>query len=75
MVEKKVWEEWSDKDLADEAQSGVRGQGAVVEAMRRLREAIVKQQQSTNRLTIWLIVLTVVLLVLSVMQVIMVFLN
>ena len=70
-----MWEEWSDKDLADEAQSGVRGQGAVVEAMRRLREAIVKQQQSTNRLTIWLIVLTVVLLVLSVMQVIMVFLN
>jgi hypothetical protein len=35
----KPWKEWSDTELADEAQQGVRGQGAVIEMMRRLRDS------------------------------------
>ena len=34
---------------------GLRGQGALVEAMRRLRETTVAQQQTANRLT-WALV-------------------
>jgi hypothetical protein len=33
------WKEWSDEDLPKEAQEGVRGQGAVVEMMRRLKDS------------------------------------
>lgn len=33
----KPWSEWSDDELAAEAQSGLRGQGAIVESLRRHR--------------------------------------
>lgn len=62
MTDKRAWKDWRDDELADEAQTGVRGQGAVVEALRRLRE-------STNRLTWALIVLTIVMVILMVVQI------
>jgi hypothetical protein len=57
------WESRTDDELADNAQSGLQGQGAVVEAMRRLRG-------SNEKLTHWLIGLTVVLIVLTVVLVV-----
>ena len=39
---------------------------AIVEMMRRLKDSNLEQQQATNRLTWWLIVLTVAILVLTV---------
>ena len=52
-----------DKELAAAAEKGLGGQGAVVEAMARLRRELVNQQRATNRSTIVLVVLTVVLAV------------
>jgi len=49
------WTDWTEEELADEAQIGRRGQGAVVEAMRRLRISLIAQQRTTNRLT-WVLV-------------------
>ena len=51
----KPWEDWADEELANEAQAGVRGQGATVEAIRRLREAVRKEQRATTILT-WVLV-------------------
>lgn len=59
-------DKWTDEKLAIEAQEGLRGQGAVVEMMRRLRDAIVKQQRSTNLLTWVIIGLTIVLVIVGV---------
>ncbi len=59
-------DKWTDEKLAIEAQEGLRGQGAVVEMMRRLRDAIVKQQRSTNWLTWVIIGLTIVLVIVGV---------
>ena len=36
----KLWKHYTDDELVSEAQTGMRGQGAVVEAMRRLRKAM-----------------------------------
>ena|SRR5262249_33264328 len=36
----KPWKDWTDDELADAAQQGLHGQGAPVEAMRRLRTTI-----------------------------------
>jgi len=73
----KPWTDWTDAELADEAQTGLRGQGAVVETLRRHREALVKQQESTNRLqrttnllTWALIVFALVTVTLMVLQVV-----
>ena len=60
------WHTRTDEELAKEAQTGLSGQGAIVEMMRRLRDAIVEQQRSTNRLTWVIIALTVVLVFVSV---------
>jgi len=49
-----MWENRTDEQLAQEADAGLRGQGAVVETMHRLRETLVEQQKSTNCLT-WVI--------------------
>ena len=54
-------DKWTDEKLADEAQVGRRGQGAIVEMLRRLREALLEQQRSANRLTWVILFLTVVL--------------
>ena len=62
------WQDKTDDQLAEEAQTGLRGQGATVEMMRRLREALVEHLRATNRLTAWLTVFTIVLLLVSVFQ-------
>ena len=63
------WSRFTDVGLADEAQQGLRGQGATVEMMRRLREATTKQQEAMNTLTKWIVGLTVTLVALTVVQV------
>ena len=55
----------SDDLLATQAEVGLRGQGSVVEMMRRLKDSNLEQQNATNRLTRWLIVLTAVILLLT----------
>jgi hypothetical protein len=57
----KPWKEWTDTELADEAQQGVRGQGAVIEMMRRLRD-------SNKGLTCANVALTLVALALTAVQ-------
>ena len=52
--------------FADEAQEGRRGQGAVVEAMRRLRRQLVGHQRATNVFSSVLILLTLVLVALTI---------
>jgi len=58
----------TDDELAALATQGLAGQGAIVEAMRRLRESLEKQQKATNVLTAALVVLTVVLGILSLVR-------
>jgi len=36
MEQQKSWWDWTDEELATEAQASMRGQGALVESMRRL---------------------------------------
>jgi len=57
-----MWENRTDEQLAQEADTGLRGQGPVVIIMGRLRDALVKQQKSTNCLT-WVILGCTVMLV------------
>jgi hypothetical protein len=59
------WPKQSDEELVAEAQTGLRGQGAVVEAMRRLRNSIEALRQSTNWYSGVMVFLTVVLTVLT----------
>jgi hypothetical protein len=59
------WPKQSDDELIAEAQTGLRGQGAVVEAMRRLRISIDALRKSTDRYSWLLIGLTVVLAALT----------
>ena len=58
------WESMSDKDLANEAQAGGRGQGAVVEAMCRLR-------YSTNRLGYVNMAMTFAILIAAAIQIVL----
>ena len=45
------WTNKSDDDLAEEANLGLRGQGAIVEMIRRLRDSILAAEKATTRLT------------------------
>jgi hypothetical protein len=45
----KPWKDWTDDELADAAQQGMYGQGAQVEAMRRLRTTIEVFSDSSDR--------------------------
>lgn len=54
------WRDWSDDELADAADNGMRGQGAVVESLRRHREALIGQQASATRLSWIMLALTIV---------------
>jgi hypothetical protein len=67
----KSWTEWTDDELASEAQAGLRGQGAVVETSRRLIIAIRKLDDSATRLSRWLVALTVVLVILTAVLVVL----
>ena len=66
---KRPWAEWTDEELANEAQEGLRGQGAVVEITRRLTVAVQKLDHATTILSRWLLVCTVALVVLTVILV------
>lgn len=59
------FEKAQDKELVEEAQTGLRGQGAVVEMMRRLKDSIDKLESSTSNYSRWLIVLTLVIAILT----------
>ena len=59
------WPDQTDKQLADEAQTGLRGQGAVVEANCRLRNSIEAMRRSTDRYSGVMVFLTVVLTILT----------
>jgi len=45
------WREKTDDDLAREAYSGHTSQGAVVEMMRRLKDALEEQQKAAEKIT------------------------
>lgn len=58
-----------DNELVDEAQVGLRGQGAVVEAMNRLKDSVIKQSESTNKLNKRLLYFTIAIFGLTALQV------
>ena len=58
MQQQKPWWDWTDEELATEAQASMRGQGALVESMGRLRASIEIHSW-------WLVFFTVVLAVLT----------
>jgi hypothetical protein len=60
------WQNLDDEKLANVADQGLRGQGAVVESMRRLKVALHREERAIKWLTVILVVLTVVLVVLTV---------
>ena len=63
--------EWSDHDwkqLADEAQAGLTGQGAVVEAMHRLTDRFDAFSASSDRYSKRMYWLNIILLFLTVVQ-------
>ena len=72
----------TDEFLVQDADSGLRGQGAVVEMMRRLKDTVVKldqtsasQQNEMLRLTRWITILTWVMVIVGVIQLFSVFLR
>jgi hypothetical protein len=64
----KPWKDWTDDELADAAQQGMYGQGAQVEAMRRLRTTIEVFSDSSDRYSRRMLWLTIVLLLLTLIQ-------
>jgi hypothetical protein len=56
----KPWKDWTDDELADDADTGTRGQGAVVESTRRFRASSDSYSRRMLCLTIVLAVLTLV---------------
>ncbi len=61
----------SDSDLVEEAQTGLRGQGAVVEMMARLKNAIIEQDHSTKKLNTILLYFTIAAFILSIIQIVL----
>ena len=59
MQQQKPWWDWTDEELATEAQASMRGQGALVESMGRLKASIEIHSW-------WLVFFTVVLAVLTI---------
>ena len=64
------WTQLSDEKLAHIAQDGMQGQGAPVEAMRRLRVAIEEASAKSDTYSRRMLWLTIVLIVLTLVQVI-----
>jgi hypothetical protein len=64
------WSELTDEKLARIAQEGLQGQGAPVEAMRRLRVAIEQSSAKSDVYSRRMFWLTVILTLLTVVQVI-----
>ena len=64
MSMEKERKDWPDDDLIKEAQSGLTGQGSVVEMMRRLKDVIIKLENTTTKqqgIIIWLTIVIAVL--------------
>jgi CHASE3 domain sensor protein len=59
------YEGMTDDQLVSHANDGQAGQGSIVESMRRLREAIVKEESAIKSFTATLVKLTVALVVLT----------
>jgi hypothetical protein len=62
------WTELTDEKLADVAQQGMQGEGASVEAMRRLRVAVEKSSARSDTFSQRMLWLTVILAVLTLVQ-------
>jgi len=69
MAPQRPWSEWDDEDLPEEADEGLRGQGASVEMMRRLKDAVNRLNCTTTVLMVVGIVLTLAILTLTIIQV------
>ncbi len=75
MSEDEVIQKARRAELASRAERGIAGQGAIVEIVGELIEALETQQQSTNKLTdrirrlnVWLLLVTVVIGALTLVQ-------
>jgi len=66
----KSWPEWNDEELANEAQIGIRGQGAVVESTRRLRAQLEAAGESSDVYSRRMWWLNIILAFLTLVQVI-----
>lgn len=55
----------SDEELANQADVGLRGQGALVEMMSRLKTSIDKLEKSTTFYSKWLVGLTLIITLLT----------
>ena len=74
MEQEQQWpDNQSDRDLALEAERGLHGLGALVAMMGRLKDTIVKQERSTNRLNALLLWFTIAIFALTVVQVWVIF--
>ena len=62
----------NDDELAADANLGLRGQGATVEMMRRLREAMIQAEQSTSALNNRMLGYTRAMLALAILQALLV---
>ena len=60
------WQDVTDQELADDADKGLHGLGAVVESMRRLKVALHREERAIKWLTAVLVILTVILVILTV---------
>jgi hypothetical protein len=66
----KPWKDWTDDELAREAEIGSRGQGAVVESTRRLRDRVDAFSASSDKYSARMLWLNIILTVLTLVQVI-----
>lgn len=55
----------NDEELAEQADNGLRGQGALVEMMSRLRKSLVDLDNATTRYSQILVWLTIILVILT----------
>lgn len=58
-----------DNELANETQIVLRGQVALVEAMTRLKDSVIEQSESTNKLNTRLLYFTIAIFALTALQV------
>jgi hypothetical protein len=72
MVEN-MQKQWTDDRLTAEAESGLRGQGALVEAMRRLRESVDRFSTSSDTYARRMLWLTIAIGILTLVQVVVAF--
>ena len=64
------WNRLTEGELTEKADTGLQGQGAIVEAMRRLRVSSNRIAASANRLALTILVCTLVLIALTVLQIV-----